>query len=92
MATLRRESPTLHTCSTENDAIVDIRHLIYTYDDQTSLRESQDGVKMTLMHRSLMFHLNALDMQFTQNTNRLRRAKKCLLAAGVGLMKIAPAI
>ena len=69
MATLRRESPTVHVCTSGSDAIVHIRQLIYTDDDQTSFKESQDGVKMTLMQfRSLMFHLRALDMQFTQNS------------------------
>ena len=69
MATLRRENPTVHIYTTENDAIFHIRQLIYTDDDQTSFKESQDGVTMTLMQfRSLIFHLRALDMQFTQNS------------------------
>ena len=69
MATLRRESPTGHVYTTENNAIVHIRQLIYTDDDQTSFRESQDSVKMIMMQFcSLVFHLHALDMQFTQNT------------------------
>ena len=66
---MRQESPKVHVYTTENDAIVHIRQLIYTDDDQTSFKESHDGVKMTLMQfRSLMFHLRALDMQFTQNS------------------------
>ena len=69
MAILRRESPTVQVYTTENDAIVHVRQLIYTDDDQTSFKESQYGVKMTLMQfRSLLFHLGALDMQFTQNS------------------------
>ena len=56
MATLRRESPTVHVCTSGSDAIVHIRQLIYTDDDETSFKESHDGVKMTLMQfRSLMF-------------------------------------
>ena len=69
MATLRRENPTIHVCTSGSEAIVHIRQFTYTDDDQTSFKESQDGVKMTLMQfRSLMFHLRALDMQFTQNS------------------------
>ena len=69
MATLRRENPTVHVCTSGSEAIVHICQLIYTDDDETSFKESQDGVKMTLMQfRSLMFHLRALDMQFTQNS------------------------
>ena len=60
MATLRRENPTVPVYTTENDAIFHIRQLIYTDDDQTSFKESQDGVKMTLMEfHSLIFHLRA---------------------------------
>ena len=36
MATLRRESPTVHVCTSGSDAIVHIRQLIYTDDDETS--------------------------------------------------------
>ena len=67
MATLRQENPKIHVCTSGSEAIVHIHQFIYTDDDQTSFKGSQDGVKMTLMQfRSLMFHLRALDMQFTQ--------------------------
>ena len=66
---MRRESPTVHVYTTENDAIYHIHQSIYPDDNQASFKESQDGVNMTLMQfRSMMFHLHAFDMQFTQNT------------------------
>ena len=49
MTTLRQESPEVHVYTTENDAIIHIRQLIYTDKYQTSFKESQVGVKMTLM-------------------------------------------
>ena len=66
MATLRRESPTVHVCTSGSEATVHIRQLIYTDDDETSFKESQDGVKITLQLRSLLFHLRAIHTEHGQ--------------------------
>ena len=49
MATLRQKIQQSYVYTTENDTIVQICQLTYTDGDQTSLKESQDGVMMTLM-------------------------------------------
>ena len=66
---LRRKSPYVQVKTKANEeTIVHIRQFVYTDNsNSSSLRESTDGVMMTLMQfRSLMFHLRALDAQFTQ--------------------------
>ena len=78
METSRRDNPFVHVYAANEDTIVHIRQLIYTNDgDQTTLRESHDGVVMTLMQfRSLMFHLRALDAQFMQSSE-MRLTSSC---------------
>ena len=69
MTHLRRKSPYVQVKTKANEeTIVHIRQFVYTdSSNSSSLRESTDGVMMTLMQfRSLMFHLRALDAQFTQ--------------------------
>ena len=69
MPHLRRKSPYVQVKTKANEeTIVHIRQLVYTdSSNSSSLRKSMDGVMMTLMQfRSLMFHLRALDAQFTQ--------------------------
>ena len=69
MTHLRRKSPYVQVKTKANEeTIVHIRQFVYTdSSNRSSLRESTDGVMMTLMQfRSLMFHLRALDAQFTQ--------------------------
>lgn len=69
MTHLRRKSPYVQVKTKANEeTIVHIRQFVYTdSSNSSSLRESTDGVMMTLMQfRSLMFHLRALDSQFTQ--------------------------
>ena len=69
MTHLRRKSPYVQVKTKANEeTIVHIRQFVYTdSSNNASLRESTDGVMMTLMQfRSLMFHLRALDAQFTQ--------------------------
>ena len=69
MAHLRRKSPYVQVKIKANEeTIVHIRQFVYTdSSNSSSLRESTDGLMMTLMQfRSLMFHLRALDAQFTQ--------------------------
>ena len=70
METSRRDNPFVHVYAANEDTIVHIRQLIYVSNgDQSSPRESHDGVVMTLMQfRSLMFHLRALDAQFMQGS------------------------
>ena len=69
MTHLRRKSPYVQVKTKANEeTIVHIRQFVYTdSSNSSSLRKSTDGVMMTLMQfRSLMFHLRALDAQFTQ--------------------------
>ena len=70
METLKRDNPFVHVYAANEDTIVHIRQLIYASDgDQSSPKESHNGVVMTLMQfRSLMFHLRALDAQFMQGS------------------------
>ena len=74
METLRRDNPFVHVYAANEYTIVHIRQLIYASDgDQSSPKESHDGVVMTLMQfGSLMFHLRALDAQF------MRGSEMCL--------------
>ena len=78
METLRRDNPFVHVYAANEDTIVHIRQLIYVSNgDQSSPRESHDGVVMTLMQfRSLMFHLRALDAQFMQGSE-MRLTRSC---------------
>ena len=63
---MRRDSPFVNVYAASEHTVVHIRQLIYTNECATP-SESQDGVVMSLMQfRSLMFHLRALDAQFTQ--------------------------
>ena len=69
MTHLRRKSPYVQVKTKANEeTIVHIRQFVYTESsNSSSLRESTDGVMMTLMQfSSLMFHLRALDAKFTQ--------------------------
>ena len=75
---MRRDSPFVQVYSTNDDTFVHIRQLIYSrYDGEATPSESQDGVMMTLMQfRSLMFHLRALDSQFTQRVETASAVKE----------------
>ena len=73
MSSLRRMSPYVQVKTEANEeTIVRIRQFVYTNSsNSSSLCESTDGVMMTLMQfRSLMFHLHALEAQFTQGVPR----------------------
>ena len=65
---MMRGSPSVQVYTSSDDTFVHIRQLIYyTNGGEATVGETQDGVMMTLMQfRSLMFHLRALDAQFTQ--------------------------
>ena len=66
---MQRDSPFVQVYTTNEDTFVRIRQLVYAGGDdgETTPNESQDGVMMSLIQfRSLMFHLRALDAQFTQ--------------------------
>ena len=70
MITVRRESPFVQVYAANENTVVHIRQLIHNNNDQATPSESSDGVVMTLMQfRSLMFHLRALDAQFTQGVD-----------------------
>ena len=67
---MQRDSPFVQVYTTNEDTFVRIRQLVYAGGDggETTPNESQDGVMMSLIQfRSLMFHLRALDTQFTQH-------------------------
>ena len=67
MATVRRESPFVQVYAANEKTIVHIRQLVCSNMNEIAPFESKDGIVMTLMQfRSLMFHLRALDAQFTQ--------------------------
>ena len=75
---MRRESPFVQVYTSDADTFVHIRQFIYSsYDGESMPSESQDGVMMTLMQfRSLMFHLRALDSQFTQRAETTNAVKE----------------
>ena len=68
LATVRRESPFVQVYAANEKTIVHIRQLVCSNMNENAPFESKDGIVMTLMQfRSLMFHLHALDAQFTQS-------------------------
>ena len=67
MTTVRRERPFVQVYAANEKTIVHIRQLVRSNMNEIAPFESKDGIVMTLMQfRSLMFHLRALDAQFTQ--------------------------
>ena len=72
METLRRDNPFVYVYAANEDTIVHICKSICASDgDQFSAKESHNEVVMTLMQfRSLMFHLQALDAQFMQGSEK----------------------
>lgn len=86
MTHFRRKSPYVQVKTKANEeTIVHIRQFVHTDDSYNSpLRESTDGVMMTLMQfRSLMFHLRALDAQFTQREPLVTDANENKVAIGM---------
>ena len=80
MMTVRRESPFVQVSAANENTIVYIRQLIYYNNDQATPSESSDWVVMTLMQfRSLMFHLRALDAQFTQGVDFTQDEEKTMM-------------
>ena len=79
---MKRDSPFVHVYAANENTIVHIRQLIYK-DNHSSPSESSDGVVMTLMQfRSLMFHLRALDAQFTQGMQHNDNANEVVSQIG----------
>ena len=65
MMAMNRDNPFVNVYVGGENTLVHIRQLVHTNENAT-LCESRDGVMMTLLQfRSLMFHLRALDAQFT---------------------------
>lgn len=63
---MRRDSPFVNVYAASENTVVHIRQMIYKNGGKTP-SESEDGIVMPLIEfRSLMFHLRALDAQFTQ--------------------------
>ena len=81
---MSRDSPFVQVYTTNDDTFVHIRQLIYSrYDGEANPSESQDGVMMTLIQfRSLMFHLRALDSQFTQRVETVSAVKEAAPSEG----------
>ena len=66
---MRRDEAFIHVYVAGSDTIVHIRQLIFTGDNEEIPTESQNGVLLNLTQfQSLMFHLRALDTQFTQGS------------------------
>ena len=66
---MRRDEAFIQVYVAGDDTIVHIRQLIFTGDNEEIPSESQDGVLLNLTQfQSLMFHLRALDIQFTQGS------------------------
>ena len=69
---MRRDEAFIHVYVAGDDTIVHIRQLIFTGDNQEIASESQNGVVLNLTQfQSLMFHLRALDTQFTQGSENI---------------------
>ena len=69
---MRRDEAFIHVYVAGDDTIVHIRQLIFIGDNQEIASESQNGVVLNLTQfQSLMFHLRALDTQFTQGSENI---------------------
>ena len=78
MAKFRGEDPFVQVYAANEDTIIHIGQLIYTNNgDQSALKQAHEGVMMTLMQfRSLMFHFQALNDQFTKSS-KMRLNSPC---------------
>ena len=62
---MNRDNPFVNVYVGGENTLVYIRQFVHT-DENATLCDSRDGVLMTLLQfRSIMFHLRALDAQFT---------------------------
>ena len=72
---MRQDGPFVRISTANEDTFIHIRQFVYSdYDEGSPPME----IKMTLMQfRSLMFHLRALDSQFTQRIENAVEDEKC---------------